>query len=294
MPSSTVPGATTPPGTEPGAPNMPSSTVPGVTSPLSSTPPGVGNMAAPGSGPNGGQTATDTGSGSSAGSGSKSSSGSGEDAGLPPSAIHPTISPTPAATTAAAAAVDHGASTATTADLPPSAVHDSAAGVLAASLDVSTRAASPTTTVVSAEGSVDNGVPLFPDAGEQLVAVLDPLRSGPDGIHEVTLALQPEGLGTVKATVSVSPQEVVVHLSADTSHGEEAIRQALPDLREHLGQGQDHPATVLLSDGGQERRGGDSATSPTTQPDGTASPSRAVPGATSGTDDGERLVDLRL
>jgi flagellar hook-length control protein FliK len=247
-------------------------------------------MPAPGTGPNGGQTATDTGGGSSAGSGSKSSSGSGGDAGPLPSTIHPTISTTPAPTTAA----DHGGSTATAAGPEPSALHDAPTGVLAASLDISARAASPATTVVSAEGSVDDGVPLFPDAGEQLVAVLDPLRSGPDGVHEVTLALQPEGLGTVKATVSVGPQEVVVHLSADTSHGEEAIRQALPDLREHLGQGQDHPATVLLSDGGHERRGGDGPGSPATARDASAATVRGVPGATSGTDDGERLVDLRL
>jgi flagellar hook-length control protein FliK len=82
---------------------------------------------------------------------------------------------------------------------------------------------------------------------QQIVTVLTPLRSTEDGTHEVTIALEPEGLGTVKATITVNAQQVVVQLGADNDQAREALRQALPLLRHELGGGSS--ATVVLSDG---------------------------------------------
>ena len=80
------------------------------------------------------------------------------------------------------------------------------------------------------------------------MTVLTPLRSSEDGTHEVTIGLEPEGLGTVKATITVNADQVVVQLGADNDQAREALRQALPLLRHELG-GDGSSATVVLSDG---------------------------------------------
>lgn len=83
--------------------------------------------------------------------------------------------------------------------------------------------------------------------------MLAPLRSSADGTHEVTIGLQPEGLGTVKATITVSSQEIVVRLGTDNAETRDALRQALPLLKHELG-GDGSSATVLLSDGDRQGR----------------------------------------
>jgi flagellar hook-length control protein FliK len=96
-----------------------------------------------------------------------------------------------------------------------------------------------------------------------VVTVLAPLRSSLDGTHEVTIGLEPEGLGSVKATITVNAGQVVVQLGADNDQARDALRQALPLLRHELG-GDGSSASVLLSgDGGDGRRAqaGDRATS---------------------------------
>ena len=80
------------------------------------------------------------------------------------------------------------------------------------------------------------------------MTILTPLRSSADGTHEVTVALEPEGLGTVKATITVNADQVVVQLGADNDQARDALRQALPLLRHELG-GDGSSATVVLSDG---------------------------------------------
>ena len=90
--------------------------------------------------------------------------------------------------------------------------------------------------------------------------MLAPLRSSADGTHEVTIGLQPDGLGNVKATVTVSAEQVVVQLAADNDAARDALRQALPLLRHELG-GDGSAATVLMSNDG--RRAHDQATTPT-------------------------------
>ena len=92
-----------------------------------------------------------------------------------------------------------------------------------------------------------------PSPAQQLMTVLGPLRSSEDGTHEVTIGLEPEGLGTVKATITVSAQQIVVQLGTDNAQTRDVLRLALPLLRHELG-GDGSSATVLLSDERQSGR----------------------------------------
>jgi flagellar hook-length control protein FliK len=92
--------------------------------------------------------------------------------------------------------------------------------------------------------------PAPPTPAQQVVTILAPLRSSDDGTHEVTIGLEPEGLGTVKATVTVSTGQIVVQLGTDNDQARDALRQALPLLKSELG-GDGTSANVLLSNGGQ-------------------------------------------
>jgi len=88
---------------------------------------------------------------------------------------------------------------------------------------------------------------------QQVVSVLAPLRSAPGGVHQITLGLQPEGLGSVSATLTVSPGHTTVHLSADTEQARETLRQSLADLHHDLSAG-GRPVTVMLTDAGAHRQ----------------------------------------
>jgi len=81
------------------------------------------------------------------------------------------------------------------------------------------------------------------------------LRTSADGTHQVTIGLEPEGMGTVKATITVSAQQVVVQLGADNDEARSALRQALPLLRHELGS-DGSAATVVVSDGRQQGQQG--------------------------------------
>ncbi len=111
--------------------------------------------------------------------------------------------------------------------------------------------------------------------------MLTPLRSSVDGTHEVTIGLQPDGLGTVKATVTVSAGQVVVRLGADNDQARDALRQSLPLLKHELG-GDGSSASVLLADDGQQQRrtftdNGSSATDGPGNGDPDASPAARRP-----------------
>ncbi len=103
-----------------------------------------------------------------------------------------------------------------------------------------------------------------PTPAQQVITLLAPLRSE-DGTHEVTIGLEPEGLGTVKATVTVSAGQVVVQLGTDNDQARDALRQSLP-LLEHELSGDGSSANVHLSNEGDQGRPG--FTPPGTAPDG--------------------------
>lgn|GEM_PF-3471490 len=138
--------------------------------------------------------------------------------------------------------------------------------------------------------------------GQQLVRVLVPLRSGPDGVHQLTVGLQPEGLGTVRATVVVADGALTVRLSTADAAARQALQHAMDDLRRHLGDGQ-RPATVVLAggDGGTRREpGGASATprhrhgSRATAPSTTQVPARGGSWPPRAAAPGRQLIDLHL
>jgi len=91
-----------------------------------------------------------------------------------------------------------------------------------------------------------------PTPAQQVVTVLAPLRSEEDGVHQVTIGLQPAGMGTVKATITVDNGQVAVQLGADSDDAHDALRQSLPLLQHELSK-DGQPATVVLSDTDQER-----------------------------------------
>ena len=85
---------------------------------------------------------------------------------------------------------------------------------------------------------------------QQVLTVLTPLSGGDNGSHLVTMALQPEGLGNVQATVTVIGQQVSVSLWADSATGHAALSQTLSQLHSQLSEGSDHQVTVDLADYG--------------------------------------------
>lgn len=110
-----------------------------------------------------------------------------------------------------------------------------------------------------ASGVAGPGVPTGPVAtapgasvSDQLVTVLTPLRTGA-GAHLVTLGLQPEGLGSVQATVSVSSQQMVVSLWADSATGHAALAGSLPQLHSQLTADASHRVVVELAALGSAR-----------------------------------------
>ncbi len=86
-----------------------------------------------------------------------------------------------------------------------------------------------------------------------MVTVLAPLRTDL-GVHSVSLGLQPEGLGTVQATVSVDAQQVVVTLWAGTEAGHAALSGALPELHDQLA-ASGHQVVVELASFGSAQAG---------------------------------------
>jgi flagellar hook-length control protein FliK len=148
-----------------------------------------------------------------------------------------------------------------------------------------------------------------PEVSDQLLTVLAPLRSGDDGTHTVTLSLQPEGLGTVQATVTFDGQQISVDLWADAASGHAALNQSLGQLHAQLGGGTDHHVTVDLAEfgsaqpeahGGQTSDGGRRPLTDRPVPPGDAAAGAVYAGdapasaALSAMAYGGRRVDLRL
>lgn len=134
-----------------------------------------------------------------------------------------------------------------------------------------------------------------PSVGDQLVTAISQVVSSEDGTHEISLALHPEGLGTVKATVSVGPDEVVVRLNTDNQQGHDAIRQNLGDLREQLGENGSRQANVYLTeDAGGRARSGSENDSITTEPEMLSGGGSQAHEQSVTTNEGGSLVDIHI
>ncbi len=89
---------------------------------------------------------------------------------------------------------------------------------------------------------------------EQVLNVVQPLTSTLlSGESILSIDLYPPALGTVRAVISSFDGSVVVKLWAATEHGHALLSQALPDLREHLGEGGTFSVSVDLSEFGSDQ-----------------------------------------
>ncbi|WP_344402878.1 flagellar hook-length control protein FliK [Dactylosporangium fulvum] len=91
--------------------------------------------------------------------------------------------------------------------------------------------------VTAAGGAGAQQVPL-PQAAiaGQVAMVLTPLRKGPDGVHRMTIHLNPEELGAVSIVAEVRGGAITVQLQAGSDAGRAALQAALPELRQDLQQ----------------------------------------------------------
>jgi flagellar hook-length control protein FliK len=134
---------------------------------------------------------------------------------------------------------------------------------------------------------------------DQVVRALGPLRTLASGSRSVTLALEPDGLGTVRATVVAGAGTLSVTLQAATPQGYEALRQGLGQLHHELGNLASQVQIDLRQDGqgggsqNQQAPGRNPGGSATTKPVTPALPSE-VTSAGPSSPMGGRLVDLRL
>gem|GEM_PF-4395281 len=93
----------------------------------------------------------------------------------------------------------------------------------------------------------------MPGVAGQLVKVLAAPRPTGQGTYTVTIALHPDELGEVRATVTAGEDQVMVRLMASTGDGDEALRQALPQLHAGLSTGGQRTSVTV---GGQGDGGG--------------------------------------
>jgi flagellar hook-length control protein FliK len=61
-----------------------------------------------------------------------------------------------------------------------------------------------------------------------------PLRLTADGVHRLTINLHPADLGPVQVVAEIRGGEISVQLSGSTDAGNDALRNALDDLRREL------------------------------------------------------------
>jgi flagellar hook-length control protein FliK len=87
--------------------------------------------------------------------------------------------------------------------------------------------------VVTPAGAGSSSASAAP-VGTQVAQHVAVLRSGPDGVHTMTVVLTPENLGTVEVQVTLSQGSVDLTLRGATEAGRAALLDALPELRRDL------------------------------------------------------------
>jgi flagellar hook-length control protein FliK len=89
----------------------------------------------------------------------------------------------------------------------------------------------PVTSTTPAAPSAPAGQPPVAAQLSQPVAVL---ASRPDGVHTMTVVLNPDNLGPVQVQVTMSNGSLDLSLAGAHEHGRAALLEALPDLRRDL------------------------------------------------------------
>jgi flagellar hook-length control protein FliK len=94
------------------------------------------------------------------------------------------------------------------------------------------------TPTVAPTAPTDAATPTAPAApaspADQLAMRLVPLRKGPDGIHRLTVHLNPVDLGPVSVLAEIRGTDIHLQLAGATEAGRQALQAALPLLRKEL------------------------------------------------------------
>jgi flagellar hook-length control protein FliK len=136
----------------------------------------------------------------------------------------------------------------------------------------------------------------LPTPAAQVAMHLAPLRKGPDGVHRLTIHLNPADLGTISVVAEVHNGAIAVQIHGATEAARAALHASLPELRRDLveagfgscsldlqqgGPGQGHRSWEQF--GGQARQYAPRQPAPAIDPE----PAAPVEGPT-------RAVDLRV
>jgi flagellar hook-length control protein FliK len=74
----------------------------------------------------------------------------------------------------------------------------------------------------------------MPTPATLIAMQIAPLRLTADGVHRLTINLHPADLGPVQVVAEIRGGEINVQLSGSTDAGNDALRNALDDLRREL------------------------------------------------------------
>jgi len=114
--------------------------------------------------------------------------------------------------------------------------------------------------------------PGLPTPAEQVAMRLVPLRRGADGIHRMTIHLNPDDLGPISVVAEVRGGAIAVQLHSATEAGRAALQASLPDLRQNLIDGGFGSCALDLQQGDQGQ------SQPQPQPNWSQSERRPAPG----------------
>jgi flagellar hook-length control protein FliK len=94
--------------------------------------------------------------------------------------------------------------------------------------------AAPATVAAAAVDAASSTTAPAPPVGSQIARHVAVLRGGPDGAQTMTLVLDPENLGPVEVSVTLSKGTVDLTLRGAHDMGRAALLDGLPDLRRDL------------------------------------------------------------
>jgi flagellar hook-length control protein FliK len=87
---------------------------------------------------------------------------------------------------------------------------------------------------LAASAATPAAAPTPPSLPQQLVPRIASVRALGDGVHRLTLRVEPEAIGAVRVVAEVRGDAVRLELFGGTEAAREALRAALPDLRRDL------------------------------------------------------------
>ena len=111
-------------------------------------------------------------------------------------------------------------------------------------------APAPTATAGAADATATTVTVAPPPPAEQLVSVLTPMRTAPNGTYTLRLELKPPELGRVEMRVEMRDGVLHASIHADHEGSAQLVRDALGELRDRLDAEGVHTGELTVSDGG--------------------------------------------